>query len=196
MKKWIRMLYVLAILTVTAVTLAACKPTTVFPSNEETESEEETETEDPNTEMAFIFRYRDNVFERVTTYMEAVTEQTVLDKLIEYGVLEDGTEILSFEVEGDTAPGPGAPEGAVVGPGGVAGQPQNRVGTLNLSKVPAWPAEVEEVMLKCLGNTFVDNFQLNELKLLVNGENYSGASITLGDDDYLGYESGYKNVSE
>ena len=136
------------------------------------------------------------MFERVTTYAEALTEQGVLDKLIEYGVLEEGTEILSFEIEGDTAAGPGVPEGTIIGPGGVAGEPQNRIGTLNLSKVPAWPAEEEEVMLKCIGNTFVDNFQLNELKLLVNGENYSGATITLGDDDYLGYESGYKNVTE
>ncbi len=193
MKKWMQAACIL-----TAVALTACTPTTDFP----TEAEEETETlrtvEVVDMDMVFIFRYKDGNFERVTLDVEKMTDQLLMDKLIEYGVLEEGTEILSFTIEGGEIPEDATvPEGVVVGPGGVAGVTATpKIGTLDLSKIPAWPADVEEMMLKCLGNTFVDNYQLDELKLLVNGENYSGATITLGDDDYLGYESGAKNASE
>ena len=40
-------------------------------------------------------------------------------------------------------------------------------------------------MLNAIGNTFIENYELDKLKLLVNGENYKGTSITHGDGDYL-----------
>jgi len=36
-------------------------------------------------------------------------------------------------------------------------------------------------MLNAIGNTFIENYELDKLKLLVNGENYKGTSITHGD---------------
>ena len=203
MKKW---MIAAGILTVMGA-LAACTPTKTLPSNvpvvSETESgdgERPTEAPVEPMDMAFVFRVKDGEFQRVTMDVDKMTEQFLMEKLIEYGVLDEGTEILSFEIEGDMGAGPGSDTPAGPGYSGDAGgepqTPPERIGTLDLSQVPEWSADQEAVMLKCLGDTFVDNFQLSRLKLLVNGENYSGAGITVGDDDYLEYESGYKNVVE
>ena len=51
-------------------------------------------------------------------------------------------------------------------------------------------------MFTCIGNTFVENFELDSLKLLVNGDNYSSGHIEQGDDDYLTYNSKYKTLGE
>ena len=190
MKKWMLMISVLA----AAGALSACTPTQVQPAGYPVEESTEEyvdyklvgqEPVDP-MDMAAVYRLNNGAIERVMLDVEEMTEQYLTDRLIEFGVLDEGTEVLSFEVEGDMGAGPGNPDGGE----------SERIGTLNLSKVPAWSADQEELMLRCVGNTFLDNFQLDKLKLLVNGENYSGAGITLGDDDYLEYESGYKNVVE
>ena len=99
--------------------------------------------------------------------MDKLTAQTLVDKLIEYGVLEEGTEVLKF----DMADG---------------------VGTLDLSKVPSSGTAGETLMLMSIGNTFTENFELEKLKLLVDGKNYSSGHIEQGDDDYLQFEMDYK----
>ncbi len=180
--------------------LAACSPTTTTPDDlAGTTASDDEELYEINPadllDMAFVFRDNNGTFERVTVELETVDEQVLVDKLIEYGVLDEGTTVKSFKIketeldEDAASAGPG-------GPGGPGGKAVERYGTLDLSQVPEWTAEKEALMLKCIGNTYVDNFQLDGLRLLVNGKNYSGASITLGDDDYLEYESGYENVSE
>ena len=42
-----------------------------------------------------------------------------------------------------------------------------------------------------IGNTFIENFELGQLKLTVNGENYQGETVQQGDDDYLTYVVDY-----
>ena len=49
-------------------------------------------------------------------------------------------------------------------------------------------------MLTAIGNTFTENFELNKLKLLVNGKNFSGGQIKQGDNDYLEYDKNYKKL--
>lgn len=104
--------------------------------------------------------------------MDAVDElsaQALVDKLIEYGVLEEGTKAISF----DTADG---------------------IGTLNLSQVPTSGTTGEALMLTAIANTFIENYELDKLKLLVNGKNYSSGHIEQGDNDYLQYEDGYREM--
>lgn len=104
--------------------------------------------------------------------MDAVDElsaQALVDKLIEYGVLEEGTKAISF----DTADG---------------------IGTLNLSQVPTSGTTGEALMLTSIANTFIENYELDKLKLLVNGKNYSSGHIEQGDNDYLQYEKNYKEM--
>jgi len=59
--------------------------------------------------------------------VDELTAQSLVDKLIEYGVLEEGTEVLNF----DTKDG---------------------VGTLDLSKVPSSGTSGEMLMLTAIGN--------------------------------------------
>lgn len=101
--------------------------------------------------------------------VDKLTAEALVDKLIEYGVLEDGTKVLKF----DTADG---------------------TGTLDLSQVPAGDEGEELLMLTAVGNTFTENFELDKLKLLVNGKNYSGKKVKQGDSDYLEYVKNYKEV--
>ena len=103
---------------------------------------------------------------------DAITAEGLVDKLIEYGVLDEGTEVVDFTIS-------------------------DKVGTLDLSQVPSsLGTSGELIMLTCIGNTFVENFELDSLKLLVNGDNYSSGHLEQGDDDYLTYNSKYKTLGE
>lgn len=108
-----------------------------------------------------------------------LTAQALVDKLIGVDVLEEGTQVISFTMEGD------APE---VGPGAettAGSEGAERVGILDLSQVPERDAKFEQLMLDSIGNTFIENYNLDKLKLLVNGQNYSSALVTHNDDTYL-----------
>ena len=129
---------------------------------------------DPNVEpMEIISIYSMNDDKTgLNQAMDAVDELTaeaIVDKLIEYGVLGDGTKVLKYESADGT-------------------------GTLDLSEVPKGGSAEEKLMLTALGNTFIENFELDQLKLLVNGKNYSGESIKQGDNDYLEYVKNYKEM--
>ncbi len=198
-KKWLLLTGIAAM-----AVLTACTPTETGPDGlpyKVTKAKDETlpyrgpAPIDVDAMEAMLFVYRGNAdgteLERVTSYADEMNEQVLVDKLIEYGVLEEGTEILSFEMEGDVKAGPGLPEGETL-----PASTSERIGYLNLSKVPTLDAAAEKVMLNCIAATFVDNFQLDKVKLLVNGENYKSENITQGDEDYLVFDMHYKNVEE
>ena len=164
MKKFI-MCFVGAML---VLSLAACTPTPVKQSESATEPMVEASTggasdkvPDPNVDATGLNQAMDAVDE--------LTAQSLVDKLIEYGVLEEGTEVLNF----DTKDG---------------------IGTLDLSKVPSSGTSGELLMLTAIGNTFTENFELDKLKLLVDGKNYSSGHIEHGDNDYLEYNRDYKKL--
>mgnify|MGYP000456123762 CR=1 FL=1 len=100
-------------------------------------------------------------------------DQLLVDKLIEYGVLTDGTEVLSFDIEG---------------------KDENAVGTLDLSQAESAEGCSDKMFLTEIGNTFTENFELSKLKLKVNGGNYEGDDIKQGDSDYLTYNADYESV--
>lgn len=163
------------------LSLAACTPTPVKqeetstqPMMEESTGGASDKVPDPNVEpMEIISVYSSNEDATgLNQAMDAVNEltaQALVDKLIEYGVLEEGTEVLKF----DMADG---------------------IGTLDLSKVPTSGTSGEMIMLASIGNTFTENFELDKLKLLVNGKNYSSGHIEQDDDDYLEYNRDYKKL--
>ena len=77
------------------------------------------------------------------------------DLLIHHGTLEEGTEVLSFEITGGEAAGPGSEVPEDTG---------TRTGTLNLSKGTKADLYTEAVI-----ETYMENFELDEVKILVNG---------------------------
>lgn len=163
------------------LSLAACTPTPVKQAATQTIPDELVSTggasdkvPDPNVEpMEIVSIYSiDENSAGLTQAMDAVddmTAQAVVDKMIEYGVLEDGTKVLKFDTEDAKA-------------------------TLDLDKVPVMEGQAEKLMLTSIGNTFTENFGLEEVKLLVNGKNYSGGSVKQSDNDTLSYNKDYKNM--
>ena len=63
-----------------------------------------------------------------------------------------------------------------------------RVGTLDLSQLDPYASKA---VLCAIGNTFCENFELDSLEILVNGEAYSGENL---DGDVLTYVEDYKTV--
>ncbi len=146
------------------------------------------EVTEPGLDILIVFRGNDNSssLERVMSYTETVDEQVIVDKLIEYGVLEDGTDILSFEI---TEEGNSTAESETESNGPMGGGATTRIGHLDLSKLPETPDEnSENVLLNCIAGSFMEDFALDGLQLSVNGEPYS--------DELLTINMKYKNVTE
>ncbi|MCC8025697.1 MAG: hypothetical protein LIP16_10410 [Clostridium sp.] len=200
MKKWL----IGVMVVMTAVSLAACTPTTEKQQNQTTAAEGPQESmvpqstggasdkvPDPNVmpvAVISIYHGTDNglIQDMDSLDTEGLDAQLLVDKLIEYGVLTEGTEVLSFDVEGregESAQGPGAGD-----------QTQEIVGTLDLNQAESAQGYSDEMFLTELGNTFTENFELSKLKLKVNGANFEGDTIKQGDDDYLSYNTNYESV--
>lgn len=178
------------------LSLAACTPTqtkTESQSNNTPVAEQPTggasdKVPDPNAPaLVPISLYYEN--EDSTGLLKVMDEvegelsaQALIDKLIGVDVLEEGTQVISFTVEGEEAPevGPGAESAA-------EGEGSERIGVLDLSQTPQWDVKYEQLMLDSVGNTFIENYNLDKLKLLVNGQNYSSENVTQSDDTYLLY---------
>lgn len=99
--------------------------------------------------------------------IDELDAQALVDLLIEAGVLKADTKVLSFETEGEGSVeiGPGVSENDVeAGTGGSRG-------ILDLSMEPV---DNNKLTLAAIGNTFIENYELDELELLVNGKNISG----------------------
>lgn len=160
------------------MSLSACTPTTKKQqSTPETTQEEVTEKlPDSNAipmEVMSVYFVNDEATGLDKT-MDAVegeelTAQAVVDKLIEYEILDEGTTVISFDIK-------------------------ESQGILDLSQVPSSGTTGETLMLTALGNTFIENYELESLKLLVNGENYSSGHIAHGDEDLLTYVKEYKEI--
>lgn len=139
----------------------------------------------PTYDMVFVYSVNSDAtgLERSTMDVEELTEQAVVDCLVEKGVLEADTTVNSFDIEGGEKAGPGVAAGNSDG---------ERVGILDLSKIPESDTSEETAMLNAIGNTFIENFELDKLKLLINGENYESSHTVHGDEDYLFYIDKYE----
>lgn len=93
--------------------------------------------------------------------VEELNEQALVDLLIQYGTLEEGTEILDFTTEGTVEVGNEGP-GAPAGTGTMTDQ-----ATLNLNQ---FPDTDNEQLLQAVANTFLENLQISRITIQVNGE--------------------------
>lgn len=126
---------------------------------------------DPNVEpMEIISVYSKNDdgtgLNQAMDAVDKLTAEALIDKLIEYGVLEEGTTVIKYESKEGT-------------------------GTLDLSKMPVGN---DLIILTAVGNTFIENFSLDKLKILVNGKNYTGEKVKQGDNDLLEYVKDYNKI--
>ncbi|MCI8838405.1 MAG: GerMN domain-containing protein [Hungatella sp.] len=188
----------------TAVSLAACTPTQVTESAPQAAKQNpdgitpemvaesnaaikrEADSAAPVYDVAFIYVPNSDAtgLTREEVSLEAMTEQVLVDCLVEKGVLEADTTVNSFDIEGGEKPGPGVSADAV-GSG-------ERIGTLDLSGIPESGTAGEVAMLNAIANTFIENYELDKLKLLINGENYESGHIAHEDGDYLEFIDKYE----
>lgn len=188
MKKWL--IGVMAAMM--AVSLAACTPTADKQQKEssqaQTQSQEtvpqstggaDDKVPDPNVKpVAVISIYHKGDSDGLVQDMDSLdtdglNAQLLVDKLVSYGVLTDGTKVLSFKIEG---------------------KDDKSVGTLDLNQAESGEGVSDQMFLTELGNTFTENFELGKLKLKVNGANYQGNDIKQGDNDFLVYRSDYGSL--
>lgn len=170
MKKWLLGLMA----AVMAVSLAACTPTTEKKKEETTASAENPgpavvpttggaadKVPDPNIEpVAVISIYCKGAGDSLVQEMDSLENddlnaQALVDKMIEYGIFTEGTEVLSFDKTGE--------EG-------------NAKGVLNLNQAKNNEGVSDAQFLVEIGNTFVENFELSVLNVQIDGQDMEGAS--------------------
>lgn len=194
MKKWMMLLTGI----LTALSLAACTPTQVdetipqpvggahpagiTPEMVRESNGAEEKLPDPNApilEMAFVYSIDASgaKLTRELVDLEKLTEEALVACLIERGVLEEGTEVNGFDIDGGAKAGPGVTAEA-------AGDGE-RIGTLDLTGFPKADAAKEKLLLQAVANTFIENYELDKIKLLIEGANYTSDNVSQGDEDYL-----------
>lgn len=101
--------------------------------------------------------------------------QYIIDTLISSGFVAENTKVNKFEKN------------------------DNGIYTLDLSKEfydLKFGTSAETLLLDSIGNTFIEQFKLDKLKLTVDGENYSSGHILMEDTDYLTFEELNENSIE
>ena len=181
MKKYMTLLAAV----VAAVSLAACTPTTEknastagTPTSEAFKADTMEERNKGNENLpvqAAISIYqinddRSGLEQKMDSLeTEDVEPQGLIDKMIEYGVLDEGTQVLSFEnTDGK--------------------------GVLNLNQITSQedPFEIR-LVVESIVNTFTENFELEGgLILQENGQVYTIDSVEADEDGTMYYEDVYK----
>ena len=98
--------------------------------------------------------------------VDELNEQTLVDLLIQYGVLAEGTEAVSFTAEGEASSEAAGP-GVVKVPGGAEVNTTKEDGTLELNQVPD---AKDDMMLQAVANTFIENMDVVYMTIKVDGE--------------------------
>ena len=140
----------------------------------------------PVYEMEFYYYGNDDLTGLVKEFedVEALSQEDMLAKLIKNDILPDDCQILSFEMEG---------EAGQSGPGVEASAEGNHIGTLDLSVLPELEDKAyEKVVIWSIVNTFTENYELDGLKLLVNGKTYSSEQFPMADGDCFEYLEKFK----
>lgn len=92
--------------------------------------------------------------------------QSVADLLAKYGVLDEGTQVIEFQAEGEPASEEVGP-GVVKIPGIEFESNMKEYGTVNLDK---FPDAKDEMRLQAVANTFIENMDVLYLTIQVEGE--------------------------
>lgn len=163
------------------LSLAACTPTTDKGKTGEVKQTQaangvadnkQPDPDAPDLDMVAIY-HLDESGTKLTSTMEAVEEttpQALVDLLIQHGVLAEGTKSLSFESQGKPASKEVGP-GIVEIPGMETETYLSELGILDLSEFPEQDADADK-KLEAVANTFIENMDVVNLNITINGETY------------------------
>lgn len=167
------------------LSLAACTPTT---EKNKTGRVKEMEASDndysknpdptaPDLEVVSIYTVSEDgsKLEGTMDSVEELSAESLADLLVQYGVLEEGTEVIDYTAEGQ-------PASEEVGPGVVkdSDEESNSIAkeyaTLDLSQLPE-----DEMFRKAVARTYLENMNVVYITILVDGdliaENLSAADV-------------------
>ena len=151
------------------LSLAACTPTTEKGKTGEVKQtqavggveEKKADPTAPELDVVSIYTVSEDgtKLEGTMDAVEELNEQALVDMLIQYGVLAEGTQAVSFTTEGQAA-------SKEVGPGVSADSTRKEYGVLELNQ---FPEEQKELRLQAVANTFLENMDVVYLTIKVNG---------------------------
>jgi hypothetical protein len=170
------------------LSLAACTPTTEKERNELAASQTSSSVDGgkgvdynrgvdetaPDLTVISIYTVNEDG-DDIAAIMESITSddfgpEVLVDILAYYGVLEDGTYVIDFDasndLSGDEITGPGVTDNSVI---------VSSTATLNLNQMPD-----DELVVRAVARTFMENLNLESLTIQVNGETVAD-SLTIGD---------------
>lgn len=167
------------------LSLAACSPTTdrsaalgTNSGQPETQAKEVVEklpdADAPILELVSIYAPKDdgNGLKLVVDGVETLDAQSLVEQLIIYGVLAEGTEVLDFQTQGET-------EEQISGPGESTVVVMYSNATLDLNQVPE---DLDKILIEtAIANTFTESMNIQELTIRVNGEEYA-AGLTYNEN--------------
>ncbi len=153
------------------LSLAACTPTTEKNKTGEVKQTEAADSIDksknpdstaPVLDVVSVYSVSEDgtTLEGSMDALEELTAQSLVDLLIQYDVLAEGTEVIEFQAEGEAA-------STEVGPGVTEGSTVKSSGILNLNQMPD---AKNDMMLQAVANTFVENMDVVYLTIQVAGE--------------------------
>ncbi|MCD8223627.1 MAG: hypothetical protein LUC99_02070 [Clostridiales bacterium] len=156
------------------LSLAACTPTTEKNKTGQTKATNGVDTVKnpdptaPDLDVVSIYTVSadGSKLEGTMDAIEGKTAQTLVDSLIEYGVLGEGTTAISFTAEGELSSEEVGP-GIIKIPGFEIPSNSREYGTLNLSAVPD---EKDDMALHAIANTFIENMAVTYMTIQVDGE--------------------------
>ncbi len=167
-----------------AISLAACTPTpeknaetaAVVPSSADS-GDKLVEGKVPGPEFDTISVYSINedgsgLLQNMDS-LEEMSNQGLVDKLIEYGVLDDGTTVIDVTVNED-----------------------NASGIVNLSAIPNYEDDdfMNQATLEALVNTYIENYELELVKFQINGEDVKSDLLETDENGYSTYFEDYEDL--
>ncbi len=153
------------------LSLVACTPTSekrktgqVLESDSGIDNNKNPDPNAPVLDVVSIYSVSEDgsMLEGTMDAVEELTPQALANLLIQYGVLEEGTEVVSYEAKGTSTSqevGPGVANGADM--------EMSENGILNLSK---FPDTANTLLLQAVANTYLENMKVSYLTIQVNGE--------------------------
>lgn len=155
-----------------AMSMAACSPTQketdpAAALEQQSTGGAEDKVPDPTAEVLEIasIYVPDEARTGLKQSMEGLTTldaDSLIAKLVEYGVLPEDCQVLSYETEGeeeDSAAGPGADAGATISASAV----------INLSDIPDGDNIDNQLVTGAIGNTITENLGVRSLTIEENG---------------------------
>lgn len=171
------------------LSLAACTPTT---EKNKTGEVKETQAANPasyaknpdptapDLEVVSIYTVSadGSKLEGTMDSVEELNAESLAALLVQYGVLEEGTEVISYTAEGQPASEEVGP-GVVKIPGVVIESDTKEYATLNLSQIP--DDGKDDMVLNAIARTYLENMNVVYITIQIDGEtvaeNVSAANV-------------------